>query len=103
MAKASGSGPFNFSSFSSAPSPATATVAAPVDPPVEKKDDASARLWNDNPRTMSFGFDPEALERGAKALREIAVSKEAKKAFFEFLKNQEKTRQTELAAKAAGV
>lgn len=100
MAKASSSGLFNFSPFSSAPSPAPApaTVPAPADP--EKKDDAPARVRNDNPRTTSSGFDPEALERGAKALREIAASKEAKKA-FELMKKQEETRQTELAAKAA--
>ncbi|GJY53599.1 ATPase family AAA domain-containing protein 3-B [Tanacetum coccineum] len=100
MAKASGSGLFNFSPFSSAPSPATAPAAAPVDPAPEKKDDAPTRVRNDNPRTTSSGFDPEALERGAKALREIAASKEAKKA-FELMKKQEDTRQTELAAKAA--
>ncbi|PWA62616.1 ATPase, AAA-type, core [Artemisia annua] len=71
-----------------------------VDP--EKKDDspAPARVRNDNPRTTSPGFDPEALVRGAKALREVAASKEAKKA-FELMKKHEETRQTELAAKAA--
>nr|GEU39396.1 ATPase family AAA domain-containing protein 3-B-like [Tanacetum cinerariifolium] len=79
MAKASGSGLFNFSPFSSAPSPATPPAAAPVDPAPEKKDDAPERVRNNNPRTTSSGFDPEALERGAKALREIAASTEAKK------------------------
>ncbi|KAJ6753380.1 putative ATP-ASE [Salix purpurea] len=34
---------------------------------------------NDNPRTTSAGFDPEALERGAKALKEITSSSHAKK------------------------
>ncbi|GKG30577.1 ATPase family AAA domain-containing protein 3-B, partial [Tanacetum coccineum] len=100
MAKASGSGLFNFSPFSYAPSSATAPAAAPVDPPVEKKDDAPARLRNDNPRTMSSGFDPEALKRGAKALREIAASKETKKTFDLMMKHEE-TRQTELAVNAA--
>lgn len=37
---------------------------------------------NDNPRTTSAGFDPEALERGAKALREIASSSQAKKVCY---------------------
>ena len=37
------------------------------------------RVRNDNPRTSSAGFDPEALERGAKALREISSSPNAKK------------------------
>lgn len=34
---------------------------------------------NDAPRTSAVGFDPEALERGAKALREINASNHAKK------------------------
>ncbi|OAY48613.1 ATPase family AAA domain-containing protein 3-B [Manihot esculenta] len=55
---------------------------------------------NDNPRTTSAGFDPEALERGAKALREIASSSQAKKA-FEVIKTQEATKQAEMAAKAS--
>ncbi|KAJ9164428.1 hypothetical protein P3X46_024005 [Hevea brasiliensis] len=55
---------------------------------------------NDNPRTTSAGFDPEALERGAKALREIASSSHAKKV-FEVMKTQEATRQAEWAAKAS--
>ncbi|KAL7003805.1 hypothetical protein U1Q18_004949 [Sarracenia purpurea var. burkii] len=94
-------GPFSFpplSSSSSAPpqaaseSPsATKASAANAEPP---------RVRNDNPRTTSSGFDPEALERGAKALREISSSSHAKKA-FEVMKKQEETRQTELAAKAA--
>ncbi|KAJ6313872.1 hypothetical protein OIU78_017509 [Salix suchowensis] len=55
---------------------------------------------NDNPRTTSAGFDPEALERGAKALKEITSSSHAKKV-FESIKTQEATKQAELAAKAA--
>lgn len=39
----------------------------------------SRTVRNDNPRTSSSGFDPEALERGAKALREISASSNAKK------------------------
>lgn len=61
---------------------------------------APARVRNDQPRTTSAGFDPEPLERGAKLLREISASPNAKKA-FEFMKKQEETKQTELAAKAA--
>lgn len=77
--------PFNFSPFSSSPSPqgssesppptssqAPAAVAANAEPP---------RVRNDNPRTTSAGFDPEALERGAKALREINSSSQAKKVY----------------------
>lgn len=61
---------------------------------------AAAKARNDNPRTTSAGFDPEPLERGAKLLREISASPNAKKA-FEFMKKQEETKQTELAAKVA--
>ncbi|KAI7840123.1 hypothetical protein COHA_006164 [Chlorella ohadii] len=45
-------------------------------------------------------FDPEALERGAKALREIQNSPFAKKV-FEQIKTQEQTKQAELKAKEA--
>ncbi|KAL6767968.1 hypothetical protein ACKKBF_B37290 [Auxenochlorella protothecoides x Auxenochlorella symbiontica] len=45
-------------------------------------------------------FDPEALERGAKALREINQSPYAKKV-FEQIKAQEATKQAELKAKEA--
>lgn len=45
-------------------------------------------------------FDPEALERGAKSLREIQASPYAKKV-FEQLKNQETTKQAEFKAKEA--
>ncbi|KAJ4834019.1 hypothetical protein Tsubulata_010726 [Turnera subulata] len=55
---------------------------------------------NPHPRTSSAGFDPEALERGVKALKEIANSSNAKKV-FETIKTQEATRQAEWAAKAA--
>ena len=71
-------GPFNFPPFSSsspAPSPPKAAPEAP--PPSDAE--TSKRVRNDNPRTTSAGFDPEALERGAKALREITSSSHAKK------------------------
>jgi ATPase family AAA domain-containing protein 3A/B len=45
-------------------------------------------------------FDPEALERGAKALREIQASPHARRVFDQ-LKAQEATKQAELAAKEA--
>ncbi|KAL5834632.1 hypothetical protein ACOSQ4_014129 [Xanthoceras sorbifolium] len=71
------------------------------EPPSTAADDsAPPRVRNDNPRTSSAGFDPEALERGAKALREISTSANAKKA-FELMKKREETRQAETAAKAA--
>ncbi|CAN7052165.1 unnamed protein product, partial [Brassica oleracea var. botrytis] len=59
---------------------------------------APPRARNDNPRTSSGGFDPEALERGAKALKEINSSSYAKQV-FEGIKQKEETKQTEFAAK----
>ncbi|KAG2318263.1 hypothetical protein Bca52824_021385 [Brassica carinata] len=56
-------------------------AAASSSPPSTAGKESSAR--NDNPRTSSGGFDPEALERG-----------------FESIKQQEETKQTEFAAKA---
>nr|GEU70186.1 ATPase family AAA domain-containing protein 3C [Tanacetum cinerariifolium] len=46
------------------------------------------------------GFDPEALERGAKALREINSSPYSKQV-FEVMRKQEQARLTELAAEKA--
>ncbi|KAL9366083.1 hypothetical protein Peur_037282 [Populus x canadensis] len=104
-------GPFNFSPFSSSnPSPSPPQTSSLSDqsqpsalPPstVAGSGESGPRApRNDNPRTTSSGFDPEALERGAKALKEIASSSHAKKV-FEAIKTQEATRQAELAAKAA--
>ncbi|XP_044466599.1 ATPase family AAA domain-containing protein 3-like [Mangifera indica] len=58
------------------------------------------KVRNDNPRTSSAGFDPEALERGAEALRKISKSPNSKEA-FKIIMRQEETRQAEIAAKAA--
>ncbi|KAK9732453.1 hypothetical protein RND81_04G001300 [Saponaria officinalis] len=62
----------------------------------EAKEERKPR--NEHPRTTSAGFDPEALERGVKALRQIGASNNAKKV-FEIIKEQEKTRQMEQSAK----
>ncbi|XP_047327708.1 ATPase family AAA domain-containing protein 3-like [Impatiens glandulifera] len=95
-------GPFNLSPFStaSAPSPPPNSSA-----PSNAKSESPAaeqppRIRKEQPRTTSSGFDPEALERGAKALREIASSSQAKKA-FEVIKKQEETRQLEMTSKEA--
>ncbi|XP_060675618.1 uncharacterized protein LOC107414892 [Ziziphus jujuba] len=102
-------GPFNFSPFSSPPSnaPQSASASSSSSQPVPSNSSQSAgnvvpppRVRNDNPRTSSTGFDPEALERGAKALREITNSSNAKKV-FELMKKQEETRQADFSAKAA--
>lgn len=58
--------------FSGSPSAAPAPAAT-----VPLKEQEKPR--NDAPRTSAVGFDPEALERGAKALREINSSNHAKK------------------------
>ncbi|MFQ6627532.1 hypothetical protein Gotur_005496 [Gossypium turneri] len=106
-------GPFNFPLFSSSSpspspsgSPQSSTGQLPSQPSAspasttDKEGSGNVKARNDNPRTSSAGFDPEALERGAKALREISSSSNAKKA-FELMKKQEETRQAELAERAA--
>ncbi|EPS59773.1 hypothetical protein M569_15031 [Genlisea aurea] len=94
-------GNFSLNPFSSSSSPASkpqqdAAVSSHEAPVTEEP----SRVRNDNPRTTSAGFDPVALERGAKALKEITGSSHAKKV-FEVIKKQEETRQQELNAKAA--
>lgn len=83
---AAADGPFTFppanpqqQAASSPPSTAGEESSAPPPPP---------RARNDNPRTSSGGFDPEALERGAKALKEINNSSYAKNVFFFFFLKQ---------------
>ncbi|XP_074320439.1 uncharacterized protein LOC141657186 [Silene latifolia] len=72
--------------------------STPPPPSTPAKDEPPPKPRNDHPRTTSAGFDPEALERGAKALRNIEKSANPKKV-FEVIKEQEKTRQMEQAAK----
>ncbi|XP_078441914.1 uncharacterized protein LOC144711762 [Wolffia australiana] len=103
-------GPFRFSPFGSStppPAPSSSSPSSSPSPPEAhaptSTDDEPAeqkKVRNDNPRTTASGFDPEALERGAKALKEISSSPQAKKA-FEIMKKQEETRQVELASKKA--
>ncbi|CAL9099234.1 unnamed protein product [Musa acuminata var. zebrina] len=88
-------GTFNFFPFSSQPQ-SVAEGGPPPDDVVKEE----TRVRNDNPRTTAAGFDPEALERGARALREINSSSQAKKV-FELMRKQEETRQVELTAKKA--
>jgi ATPase family AAA domain-containing protein 3A/B len=84
-------GPFKLPTFStSSPSPSPPAAAGP--PPSQQGptgqppagNEEPPRVRNDNPRTTAAGFDPEALERGAKALREINNSSQAKKVSFLF-------------------
>lgn len=85
-------GPFNFPLFSSSSpspspsgSPQSSSGQLPSQPSAspasttDKEGSGNVKPRNDNPRTSSAGFDPEALERGAKALREISSSSNAKK------------------------
>ncbi|KAE9620227.1 hypothetical protein Lal_00019378 [Lupinus albus] len=89
-------GPFNFSPFSNAPPPDVPEPSSDPnsDPPPPPK------VRNDHPRTTSAGFDPEALERGVKALKDIANSPHGKKV-FDIIKKQEDTKITEFSAKVA--
>ncbi|KAL0735705.1 hypothetical protein Bca4012_011915 [Brassica carinata] len=104
---ASADGPLDFSGFSTSSTPQQQGSTPPAqgsgkESSVSGKEESDApppRIRNDNPRTTSAGFDPEALERGAKALKGINNSAHAKKV-FESIKTQEETRQAEFTAKA---
>ncbi|ESW21128.1 hypothetical protein PHAVU_005G044000 [Phaseolus vulgaris] len=82
------------------PSNAYADGISPPNPSENQPSPAPPKVRNDHPRTTSAGFDPEALERGVKALKEISTSPHGKKV-FETIKKQEETKQAELAAKVA--
>lgn len=58
-------------------SPEGNSTDAAAQKPSEKEE--SRRPGNENPRTSAAGFDPEPLERGVKALREINSSPQSKK------------------------
>ncbi|CAF1941222.1 BnaCnng06190D [Brassica napus] len=91
---AAASSSFSKSKVAAADGPPPPQHQAASDP----ESSAPPRARNDNPRTSSGGFDPEALERGAKALKEINSSSYAKQV-FEGIKQKEETKQTEFAAK----
>ncbi|KAK1366352.1 AAA domain-containing protein [Heracleum sosnowskyi] len=94
-------GPLNFPPFNSSPPPAPSPgVSSPEKSPESEEKPAPPRVRNDHPRTTSAGFDPEALERGVKALKEISSSNSAKQV-FESMKKQEETKQKALVAKQA--
>ncbi|XP_058206401.1 uncharacterized protein LOC131319947 [Rhododendron vialii] len=94
-------GPFNFSPFASpAPPPQASSDSPAAAQPGAAAKAEPTRVRNDNPRTTASGFDPEALERGAKALREISSSPHGKKV-FNVINKQEETRQIEFTSKGA--
>ncbi|KAF3536219.1 hypothetical protein F2Q69_00018920 [Brassica cretica] len=100
VASADGPPPLTFSAFSASPTPQQqGGSTTPPAPGSGEESDAPPRIRNDNPRTTSAGFDPEALERGAKTVKGINNSAHAKKV-FESIKTQEETRQAEFTAKA---
>ncbi|EPS66253.1 hypothetical protein M569_08521 [Genlisea aurea] len=90
--QAHASAPFRFSPFS-------ASAPSAVGKPENMAADSSG---SDQPSAgvNKGGFDPEALERGAKALREINSSPFAKQV-FEVMRKQEQTRLAELEAEKA--
>ncbi|PIA46037.1 hypothetical protein AQUCO_01600361v1 [Aquilegia coerulea] len=101
-------GPLNFNPFLRSskpppPPPPSPQTSSPMPPPPSTeigKDDLTSRVRNDQPRTSTAGFDPDALERGVQCLKEIEKSPEPKKV-FEILKKQEETRQKGLEARKA--
>lgn len=96
---ASADGPLNFSAFSTSPptpqqqqlqqgGSATTTPSGSgkeSSVPGEEPDAPPPRIRNDNPRTTSAGFDPEALERGAKTVKGINNPAHAKKVLIFFV------------------
>ncbi|XP_002982368.2 ATPase family AAA domain-containing protein 3-B [Selaginella moellendorffii] len=78
----------------------TAMAEKSQDESVVQQREEYSKPRNDNPRTTAAGFDPEALERGAKALREINSSPHSKKV-FELMRKQEDSRQAEEATRRA--
>lgn len=61
--------------------PSSSSAASTSQNPLKEQE----KPRNDAPRTSAVGFDPEALERGAKALREINASNHAKKVYIALL------------------
>ncbi|KAL8142700.1 hypothetical protein V2J09_015732 [Rumex salicifolius] len=100
-------GPFSFSPFSSStatPSPPANVPSPPPSqlpvnpPPAGKTSTQDPKPRKDNPRTTAGGFEPEALERGAEALKKIVNSSYAKQT-FDIIKKQEETKQQEMTLK----
>ncbi|XP_027361486.1 ATPase family AAA domain-containing protein 3-B-like [Abrus precatorius] len=80
---------------------ADASFAYPPSSPIsDSTSPPPKKVPNHHPRTTSAGFDPEALERGVKALKEITHSPHSKN-LFDVIKKQEDTKQSEFASKVA--
>ena len=63
----------------SLPSEISPEAISPDTAPQKPAEKEEPRPRNDNPRTTAAGFDPEALERGVSALKEINKSPNVKK------------------------
>ncbi|GLU13738.1 hypothetical protein SLE2022_303530 [Rubroshorea leprosula] len=83
--------PFRFPFYSSSSSSASQS---------EQSSNAKADDKTEPEEPRGAGFNPEALERGAKALREINNSPVSKQV-FDLMRKQENTRLAELAAEKA--
>ncbi|KZV47607.1 ATPase family AAA domain-containing protein 3-B-like [Dorcoceras hygrometricum] len=86
-------GPFRFYPFSS-------SASTPSPPPDASATNPTGSEHQPAVEVSKGGFDPESLERGAKALREINNSPYSKQV-FEVMRKQEETRLAELAAEKA--
>ncbi|XP_010437332.1 PREDICTED: ATPase family AAA domain-containing protein 3C-like [Camelina sativa] len=83
---------FRFPFYSSSPSP------PPSDSPANQSSSDSSKSNKAEPdEPKGSGFDPEALERAAKALRDINSSPHSNQV-FDLMRKQEKTRLAEVAA-----
>ncbi|KAJ9147074.1 hypothetical protein P3X46_029277 [Hevea brasiliensis] len=89
-------GSFRFNPFSSSSSSSSSSSNSSSKQQADHSSNEKAEA--EEPR--GAGFDPEALERGAKALREINSSAYAKQV-FDVMRKQEQTRQAELEAEKA--
>ncbi|KAI5078095.1 hypothetical protein GOP47_0007919 [Adiantum capillus-veneris] len=93
-ASAEGSSSFYFPFLSSRSPPSVPPSPAPDSPEDPTKNSS------DSLESSKSGFDPEALERGARVLREINSSTHAKKV-FDLMRKQEETRLAEEATRRA--
>ncbi|EFH45289.1 AAA-type ATPase family protein [Arabidopsis lyrata subsp. lyrata] len=83
---------FRFPFYSSSPPPS--------DSPANQSSSNSSKSKPEADEPKGSGFDPESLERAAKALRDINSSPHSKQV-FDLMRKQEKTRLAELAAETS--
>ncbi|KAL2921419.1 ATPase family AAA domain-containing protein 3 [Bienertia sinuspersici] len=92
--------PFKFPPFTSSNAPQQAAANAPpqaaANAPPKDEPQKPSKPRNDYPRTTSAGFDPDALERGVKALERIENSGRPNE-IIKIIVKEEDTKQAELA------